>query len=137
MIPKSFGNLICDILLQSDITFSIKNNGGICEAKMQANMEFRIRNQWATIGNENTPWHIHINMNEISHAKFIREFNTAHNRESVSIQIFDSNDNLILRANFSKLYDSDGNLKAEKISNFLYIREKYGKKEVLNFKKCP
>jgi hypothetical protein len=137
MISKSFENLISDILLQTDITFSIKNSGGICEARIQKNMEFRIRNQWATIGNEASPWHIHININEISSAKFIREFNISHNRESFSIRFFDSNENLILRANFSKLYDSNGNLRPEKISKFLYLWEKYGKKEILNFKNFP
>lgn len=137
MISKSFENLISDILLQSDITFSIKNSGGICEARIQKNMEFRIRNQWATIGNEASPWHIHININEISSAKFIREFNASHNRESFSIRFFDSNENLIIRANFSKLYDSNGNLRPEKISKFLYLWEKYGKKEILNFKNFP
>jgi hypothetical protein len=137
MISKSFENLISDILLQSDITFSIKNSGGICEARIQKNMEFKIKNQWATIGNEDSPWHIHININEISTAKFIREFNTSHNRESFSIRFFDSNENLILRANFSKIYDSNGNLRPEKISKFLYIWEKHGKKESLKFRNCP
>ncbi len=134
MISQSFENLICDILLQSDITFSIKNSGGICEARLQENMKFKIRDQWATIGDESSPWHIHININEIASAKFIREFNTSHNRESFSIRFFDSNENLILRANFSKLYDLNGNLIPEKISKFQYLCEKYGKTETLNFK---
>ncbi|HET8856129.1 MAG TPA: hypothetical protein VFM28_01245, partial [Nitrososphaeraceae archaeon] len=127
MISQSFENLICDILLQSDITFSIKNSGGICEARLQENMKFKIRDQWATIGDESSPWHIHININEIASAKFIREFNTSHNRESFSIRFFDNNENLIFRANFSKLYDLNGHLIREKISKFQYLWEKYGK----------
>ena len=134
MISQSFENLICDILLQSDITFSIKNSGGICEARLQENMKFKIRDQWATIGDESSPWHIHININEIASAKFIREFNTSHNRESFSIRFFDNNENLIFRANFSKLYDLNGHLIREKISKFQYLWEKYGKTEIINFK---
>lgn len=134
MISQSFENLICDILLQSDITFSIKNSGGICEARLQENMKFKIRDQWATIGDESSPWHIHININEIASAKFIREFNTSHNRESFSIRFFDNNENLIFRANFSKLYDLNGHLILEKISKFQYLWEKYGKIETINFK---
>ncbi len=134
MISQSFENLICDILLQSDITFSIKNSGGICEARLQENMKFKIRDQWATIGDESSPWHIHININEIASAKFIREFNTSHNRESFSIRFFDNNENLIFRANFSKLYDLNGHLIREKISKFQYLWEKYGKTETINFK---
>ena len=134
MISQSFENLICDILLQSDITFSIKNSGGICEARLQENMKFKTRDQWATIGDESSPWHIHININEIASAKFIREFNTSHNRESFSIRFFDNNENLIFRANFSKLYDLNGHLIREKISKFQYLWEKYGKTETINFK---
>jgi putative heme iron utilization protein len=134
VISQSFENLICDILLQSDITFSIKNPGGICEARLQENMKFKVRDQWATIGDENSPWHIHININKIASAKFIREFNESHNRESFSIRFFDYNENLIFRANFSKLYDLNGQLIPEKISKFHYLWEKYGKTETLDFK---
>ena len=134
MIAKSFENLIRDILMQFDITFSIKNFGGICEARLQENMKFRIRGEWATIGDEISPWHIHININEIDHARFVREFNNSHNRESFSIRFFDSSENLIFRANFSKLYDPNGNLIQEKALKFQHLFEKYGKKEILNFK---
>jgi putative heme iron utilization protein len=134
MISQSFENLICDILLQSDITFSIKNSGGICEARLQENMKFKIRDQWATIGDESSPWHIHININKIASAKFIREFNESHNRESFSIRFFDYDENLIFRANFSKLYDLNGQLIPEKISKFQHLWEKYGKTETLDFK---
>ena len=134
MIAKSFENLIRDILMQFDITFSIKNFGGICEARLQENMKFRIRGEWATIGDEISPWHIHININEIDHARFVREFNNSHNRESFSIRFFDSSENLIFRANFSKLYDPNGNLIQEKALKFQHLYEKYGKKEILNFK---
>ena len=97
-------------------------------------MKFKIRDQWATIGDESSPWHIHININEIASAKFIREFNTSHNRESFSIRFFDNNENLIFRANFSKLYDLNGHLIREKISKFQYLWGKYGKTETINFK---
>jgi hypothetical protein len=134
MLSKTFENLISDILLQSDIIFSIKNSGGICEARLLENMKFKIKDQWATIGDEHSPWHIHINLNYVSSAKFIREFNTSHNRESFSIRFFDINENLILRANFSKMYDNDGNIMPSKIEKFQLLWEKYGKNEILEFK---
>ncbi|HET7644016.1 MAG TPA: hypothetical protein VFK40_10950 [Nitrososphaeraceae archaeon] len=134
MLSKTFENLISDILLQSDIIFSIKNSGGICEARLLENMKFKIKDQWATIGDEHSPWHIHINLNYVSSTKFIREFNTSHNRESFSIRFFDINENLILRANFSKMYDNDGNIMPSKIEKFQLLWEKYGKNEILEFK---
>ena len=102
--------------------------------KLQENMKFRIRGEWATIGDEISPWHIHINIKEVTTAKFVREFNNSHNRESFSIRFFDSSENLIFRANFSKLYDLNGILIQEKASKFQNLYEKYGKKEVLRFK---
>ena len=93
MIAKSFENLICDILLQSDIIFSIRNSGGICEARLQEKMKFKIRDEWATIGDEISPWHIHLNLKEVANARFVREFNNSHNRESFSIRFFDSSEN--------------------------------------------
>jgi hypothetical protein len=134
VIAKSFENLICDILLQSDITFSIKNSGGICEARLQENMNFKIRDEWATIGDEMSPWHIHLNIKEVTTAKFVREFNNSHNRVSFSIRFFDSSENLIFRANFSKLYDLNDNLIQEKVLKFQHLYEKYNKKGILNFK---
>ncbi len=92
-------------------------------------MKFEIRAQWATIGDESSPWHIHININEIASAKFIREFNISHNPESFSIRFFDSNENLILRANFSKLYDLNGNLIPDKLSKFQYLWENMAKRK--------
>jgi putative heme iron utilization protein len=134
MISKTFENLVSDILLQSDIIFSIKNSGGICEARLQENMKFKIKDQWATIGDEHSPWHIHINLNNVTTAKFIREFNTSHNRESFSIRFFDINENLIFRANFSKMYDENGNIMPNKIAKFQLLWEKYGKNKRLEFK---
>ena len=134
MIAKSFENLICDILLQSDITFSIKNSGGICEARLQENMNFKIRDEWATIGDELSPWHIHLNLKEVANARFVREFNNSHNRESFSIRFFDLLETLIFRANFSKLYDLNGKLIQEKVLKFQHLYEKYGTEEILNFK---
>src|ERR687898_725345 len=94
VIAKSFENIICDILLQSDITFSIRNSGGICEARLQENMKFKIRDEWATIGDEISPWHIHLNIKEVTTARFVREFNNSHNRESFSIRFLI---NLVIR----------------------------------------
>ncbi|HEX5186012.1 MAG TPA: hypothetical protein VFV86_03900 [Nitrososphaeraceae archaeon] len=134
MSSKTFENLISDIFLQSDIIFSIKNSGSICEARLQENMQFEIKDQWATIGDEYSPWHLHINLNYVSTAKFIREFNLSHGRESFSIRFFDINENLILRANFSKMYDKNGNVIPSKIAKFQFLWEKYGKKEIIRFK---
>ena len=132
MINSTFKSLIHDILEQNDIIFSVKNIGGICEARLQQGMKFKIHDLWATIGDETTPWHIHLNITKIGEARFVKEFNESHNRQSYSIRFFDNCGNLVMRANFSKLYDTDGNLIQEKVSKFESIFEKYGKQESLS-----
>ena len=124
MIKEIFSNLIQDILNQEDIIFSVKNTSCICEARLQKDMKFKIRDQWLTIGDEFTPWHIHLNVSKVSQARFVKEFNESHNRQSYSIRFYDDSENLAMRANFSRLYDPQGNLINDKIMKFESIFEK-------------
>lgn len=134
MINKIFSDLIQDILNQEDIIFSVKNTASICEARLQKDMKFKVRDQWLTIGDEKTPWHIHLNVSQVSEARFVKEFNESHNRQSYSIRFYDDNGNIAMRANFSKLYDMQGNLVQEKVIKFESIFEKYGKQQTLSLK---
>jgi hypothetical protein len=36
-------------------------------------LPFRIRDKWATIGDDNRPWHVHLNMDEVVEARFVKE----------------------------------------------------------------
>lgn len=134
MINEIFSSLIQDILNQEDIIFSVKNTSSICEARLQKDMKFKIRDQWLTIGDEFTPWHIHLNVSNVSEARFVKEFNESHNRQSYSIRFYDGSGNLAMRANFSRLYDIEGNLINDKVIKFESIFEKYGKQQTLPLK---
>ena len=133
MVNSNFKELINEILLQDNIIFSVKSNGGICEARLLRDMPFKMKTQWATIGDENTPWHIHINIDKLSKAKFVKEFNQSHDRDSYSIRFYDVNDNLIMRANFVKLYDKDGSLIPEKVFQYNNLFKKFGQVETISF----
>ena len=65
--------LISDILSQQDILLSVNSGSGISEARVEKGLLFRIREKWATIGDEDRPWHIHLNMDEIVQARFVKE----------------------------------------------------------------
>ena len=123
--------LISDILSQQDILLSVNSGSGISEARVEKGLPFRIREKWATIGDENRPWHIHLNMKEVVQVRFVKE-PRSDGRQSYSIRFFDSNGNLSMRANFTKMYDSDGNLVKEKAAKFDEIYTKYGSKESLS-----
>ncbi len=125
--------LISDILSQQDILLSVNSGSGISEARVEKGLPFRIREKWATIGDEDRPWHIHLNMDEVVQARFVKE-SRSDGRQSYSIRFFDPKGNLSLRANFTKMYDSNGDLVREKVAKFDEMYSKYGSKELLLLK---
>ena len=125
--------LISDILSQQDILLSVNSGSGISEARVEKGLPFRIREKWATIGDEDRPWHIHLNMEEIVQARFVKEARSD-GRQSYGIRFFDPKGNLSMRANFTKMYDSNGNLLKEKVAKFDEMYTKYGSKELLSLK---
>jgi putative heme iron utilization protein len=125
--------LISDILSQQDMLLSVNSGSGIAEARVEKGLPFRIREKWATIGDEDRPWHIHLNMDEVVQARFVKEARSD-GRQSYSIRFFDPKGNLSMRANFTKMYDSNGNLVKEKVAKFDEMYTKYGSKELLSLK---
>ncbi|CAN5372666.1 hypothetical protein BH18THE2_BH18THE2_42660 [soil metagenome] len=125
--------LISDILSQQDILLSVNSGSGISEARVEKGVPFRIREKWATIGDEDRPWHIHLNMDEVVQARFVKEARSD-GRQSYSIRFFDPKGNLSMRANFTKMYDSNGDLAKEKVAKFDEMYTKYGSKELLLLK---
>ena len=129
--------LISDILSQQDILLSVNSESGgssIAEARVEKGLPFRIRDKWATLGDDNRPWHIHLNMDEVVEARFVKEEPRSDGRQSYSIRFFDSKGNLLMRANFIKMYDSSGNLINEKVAKFDQIYDKYGSKEIISLR---
>ena len=126
--------LISDILSQQDIILSVNSgSGSIAEARVEKGLPFRIKEKWATIGDDNKPWHIHLNMDEVVEARFIKE-PRSDGRQSYSIRFFDSKGNLSMRANFTKMYDSNGDLVNEKVAKFDEMYSKHGSKELLSLR---
>lgn len=122
--------LFSEILAQANILLSVNSGSGICEARIEKDLPFRIREKWATIGDESRPWHIHLNMEEVKEARFVIE-DRSDGRQSYSIRFIDSKGNLAMRANFIGLYDSDGNLKKDLIDKYYEIHRKFGGKDFL------
>ena len=72
--------LFSEILAQENILLSVNSGSGICEVRVEKGLPFRIREKWATIGDESRPWHIHLNMEEVIEAKFVKEVNPMEDR---------------------------------------------------------
>jgi len=129
----TFEDMITDILPYDNIMFSVRSNGAVCEVNSEKNIPLRISEQYATIGDESRPWHIHVNLNNTKEARFVTE-NMTDDRKSYSIRFFDSEGNLVLRANFIRMYDSSKTLIQERLRGYEQIYAKYGKKQNLILK---
>jgi putative heme iron utilization protein len=125
--------LISDILSQRDVMLSVNSGSGVAELKLETGVPFRIRDKWATIGDEDRPWHVHLNMDEVVEARFVKE-PRSDARQSYSIRFFDLTGRLSMRANFIKLYDNNGQLIMEKAAKFDEIYVKHGQKERLSLR---
>jgi putative heme iron utilization protein len=124
--------LVSDILSLDDIMFSVNSGSGICEVRNERGLPVRINDKWMTIGQEDKPWHIHLNLQNVTTAKFVKETRQS-GASGYSIRFFDSNGNIALRANFVKMYDDSGNLLSAKTRSYDELYIKYGKREILSF----
>lgn len=120
--------LLTDILDLDDIMFSINSGSGICEVRAERGLPIRISDKWLTIGYEDKSWHIHLNLEQVTTARFVIETRQS-GMSGYSIRFFDSKGNIALRANFIKMYDNIGNLIPEKSMKYDKIFKKYGEKE--------
>jgi len=130
----TFESIINDALLLDNTMISVKSDGAVAEVKLEKGLPFRIREQWATLGDENGPWHLHINIEETKKVRFITE-TMANGRNSYSIRFFNSKDALVLRINFMKMYNQNNELLKENLSRYEDLYTKYGRKDILYLKK--
>jgi hypothetical protein len=72
----TFEDIINDILSQDNVMLSVKSTGAVCEVNTEMNLPLRVGDQYATIGDETRPWHIHVNLFETKEARFLIENKT-------------------------------------------------------------
>ena len=120
----TFEDIINDILSQDNVMLSVKSSGAVCEVNTEMNLPLRVTDQYATIGDETRPWHIHVNLRETKEARFVIK-NKTNGRNSYSIRFLDSRRNLVLRANFVRMYDSSNKLIQERLLAYEKIFTKY------------
>lgn len=124
--------LVSDILKIENIMFSVSSGSGICEVKCEKDLPVRVSDKWLTIGNDDKPWHIHLNLENVTMAKFVIEERQS-GMNGYSIRFYDSQGNIIMRANFVKMYDDDHTLIPKKYDKYNELFIKYGHKEIISF----
>lgn len=126
----SFEDIFKDVIFLENIMISIRNDGGVAELRIDRNTPFRVNNQYATIGDENGQWHVHINITQVREAKFVTE-ERENGKKSYSLRFFNSNNSLVLRVNFMKMYTPENVPIQESMIQYNRLFTKYGGKESL------
>lgn len=124
--------LVSDLLDIDDIMLSVNSGSGICEVRPERGLPVRIKDKWMTIGKEENHWHIHLNLDNVKTARFVTEIRDS-GMNGYSVRFFDSKGNIVMRANFVKMYDDNGNLRSANLNIYDELFTKYGKKQVISF----
>ncbi len=118
-------NLLSDLVKIDNILLIIKNAGAVSEIRSNS-LSIKQKEKWITIGDNDGPAHLHINTELIQNVEFIEEQKPE--RTSFSIQFFDKDDNRVLGAFFTKMYDQSMTLDNERKKTYDNLRQKYGSK---------
>ena len=94
--------LLSDIIKIDDVLIITKNIGAICEIRSNS-LSIRQKEKWITIGDNDGPAHMHVNSEMVDSAEFIQEQKP--DKISFSVRFFDKNNERVIAAFFTKMYD--------------------------------
>lgn len=118
-------DVLSDLVKIDNILLIIKNAGAVSEIRSNS-LSIKQKEKWITIGDNDGPAHMHINTELIQNAEFIEDKKPE--RTSFSVQFFDQDQNRILGAFFTKMYDQGNNLDTIRKQNYDNLRQKYNSK---------
>ena len=114
-------DLLSDLVKIDNILLIVKNNGAVSE--IRATDKIKQKEKWITIGENDDPAHMHINSELIKSAKFIQEERPE--RISFSVQFYDDNENRVVAAFFTKMYDDSKKIISNRKSVYDALCDKY------------
>ena len=117
--------LLSDIIKVDDVLLITKNIGTTCEIRSNS-LTIRQKEKWITIGDNDGPAHMHINSEIIKSAEFVKEQRP--DRISFSIRFFDIDNERLVAAFFTKMYDESKNLVIEREKLYNSLNQKYSSK---------
>ena len=103
--------LLSDLVKIDDVLLIIRNDGAISEVRSNS-LSIRQKEKWITIGDNDGPAHMHIDSELIKSAEFVQEEKSE--RTSFSVRFFDKNNERVLAAFFTKMYDESKTLISER-----------------------
>ena len=122
--------ILSDLVKIENVLFIVKSNGAVSEIRSNM-LNIRQKEKWINIGENDGPCHMHVNSELIKKAEFVKEQNPE--RISFSVRFYDENDERVLAAFITKMYDDTMNIIPERLKSYEELFEKYGSKDVISF----
>ena len=122
--------ILADLVKSENVLFIVKSNGAVSEIRSNM-LNIRQKEKWINIGENDGPCHMHVNSELIKKAEFVKEQKPE--RVSFSVRFYDENDERILAAFITKMYDDKMNIIPERLKSYEELFEKYGSKDVILF----
>ena len=117
--------MLSDLVKIDDVLFILKNNAAISEIKSNS-LNIRQKEKWITIGDNDSPAHMHVDSDLIKSAEFVQEQKPE--RISFSLRFFDETGDRVLAAFFTKMYDESRTLIPERKKIYGQLNQKYSSK---------
>ncbi|MCV0399912.1 MAG: hemin-degrading factor [Nitrosarchaeum sp.] len=116
-------DILSEIVRHDDILLIIRNNTAISEIRSNS-MSIKQKEKWITIGDNDGPAHMHINSELIRSCKFVTEEKPE--RTSYGVFFFDEQEQRVLAAFFTKMYDENNNLDPARKRIYDSMSQKFG-----------
>ena len=123
-------DILSDLVKIENVLFIVKSNGAVSEIRSNM-LNIRQKEKWINIGENDGPCHMHVNSELIKKAEFVKEQKPE--RISFSVRFYDENDERVLAAFITKMYDDTMNIIPERLKSYEGLFEKYGSKDVISF----
>ena len=122
--------ILADLVKIENVLFVVRSNGAVSEIRSNV-LNIRQKEKWINIGENDGPCHMHVNSELIKRAEFVKEQKPE--RTSFSVRFYDENDERVLTAFITKMYDKEMNIIPERLKSYEGLFEKYGSKDVISF----
>ena len=122
--------ILADLVKIENVLFVVRSNGAVSEIRSNV-LNIRQKEKWINIGENDGPCHMHVNSELIKRAEFVKEQKPE--RTSFSVRFYDENDDRVLAAFITKMYDDTMNIIPERLKSYEELFEKYGSKDVISF----
>ena len=123
-------DILSDLVKIENVLFIVKSNGAVSEIRSNV-LNIRQKEKWINIGENDGPCHMHVNSELIKKAEFVKEQKPE--RISFSVRFYDENNERVLAAFITNMYDDDMNIIPERLSSYEGLFEKYGSKDIISF----